>query len=83
MFEGDSDALKMLIDAGADISLCDPEDWNVLHVAAAMDDYEAAELILCSYKDIDSLVNRENMLGERPIDLAESIEMARLLLHAC
>ncbi len=82
IFEGESDALKMLIDAGADISLCDPEDWNVLHVAAAMDDYEAAELILCSYKDIDSLVNRENMLGERPIDLAESLEMARLLLHA-
>ncbi len=42
IFEGESDALKMLIDAGADISLCDPEDWNVLHVAAAMDDYEAA-----------------------------------------
>ncbi len=82
IFEGQLDALKMLIDSGADLSLSDSENWNVLHVASAMDDYEAAELITCSYKDIESLVQGENMAGERPIDLAESINLARLLLHA-
>ncbi len=82
IFEGELDALKTLIDSGADLSLSDSEEWNVLHVAAAMDDYEAAELIICSYKNIESLVHGVNIAGERPIDLAESIDVARLLLNA-
>lgn len=82
IFEGQLDSLRMLIDSGADLSVRDPEDWNVLHVAAAMDDYEAAELIICTFKDINSMVHSENMAGERPIDLAENIDMARLLLDA-
>ena len=82
IFEGQLDSLQMLINAGADVSVRDLEDWNVLHVAAAMDDYKAAELIICSCKDIDTMLHSENMAGERPIDLAENIEMARLLLDA-
>ncbi len=82
IFEGQLDSLQMLIDAGADLSVRDPENWNVLHVAAAMDDYEAAELIICSCKDVDRMVHSKNMAGERPIDLAENIDMARLLLDA-
>ena len=81
IFEGQIDSLQLLIDAGADLTACDPEDWNVLHVAAAMDDYEAAELIICSCKQSASMVQSENMCQERPIDLAENVEMARLLLH--
>ena len=82
IFEGQLDSLQMLIDSGADLAARDPEDWNILHVAAAMDDYEAAQLIICSIKDIDSMVNAVNMAGEKPIDLAENVDMARLLLHA-
>ena len=81
IFEGQINSLKLLIDAGADLTACDHEDWNVLHVAAAMDDYEAAELIISSCKQVASMVQSENMCQERPIDLAENVKMASLLLR--
>lgn len=83
IFEDQPASLKFLLDAGADVSAKDPEDWTALHVAAAMDDFEAAEMILsiAARKGLD-MTSTENMDGERPIDLADSLEMARLLLHA-
>ena len=47
VFEGQVEALKLLVENGAELSTQDPEGWNVLHVAAAMDDIEAATY-MCS-----------------------------------
>ena len=80
VFEGQVEALKLLVENGAELSTQDPEGWNVLHVAAAMDDIEAATYVLhcCN----DSLTQIRNLDGQRPMDLAESPDMAKLLLHA-
>lgn len=80
IFEGQLECLRFLVEAGADLTTQDLENWTVLHVAAAMDDIEAAEYILgtCSV----SLTQVRNVDGERAIDIAESIEMARVLLNA-
>lgn len=80
IFEGQLECLKMLVKAGAELTSTDPEGWNVLHVAAAMDDMEAAKFVMeaCSAP----LTHVRNIEGQRPIDLAESPEMASYLLHA-
>ena len=84
IFEDQLACLKFLLDSGADVSARDPENWTALHVAAAMDDIEAAGLILASAgkRHTYNLLNSRNMDGERPIDLADSLQMAGLLLHA-
>ena len=85
IFECQLESLAFLVEAGADLTAQDQEGWSALHVAAAMDDLEAARYILqrCSCgvatKNVAQLSNGE---GERPIDLAESIEMVTLLLEA-
>ena len=80
VFECQLDSLKFLVEAGADLTAEDQEGWNSLHVAAAMDDLEAARYILqCCSENVAQMNNRE---GERPIDLAESVEMVTLLLDA-
>lgn len=78
IFEGQLDALKLLVEAGADISGKDQENWTVMHVAAAMDDIEAAEYIASVCKE--PLTGKRNADGERAMDLADSVEMARFLL---
>lgn len=80
IFETQLDCLKMLVKAGAELTSTDPEGWNVLHVAAAMDDMEAAKFVIeaCNVP----LTHVRNIEGQRPIDLAESPEMATFLLHA-
>lgn len=80
VFEGQVEALKLLVDSGAELATQDPEGWNVLHVAAAMDDLEAATYILHSCNE--SLTQVRNLDGQRPMDLAESPDMAKLLLYA-
>ena len=82
IFEAQLGSLKLLIDAGANVTVRDPENWTALHVAAAMDDVEAAEMVLSSCKSVADLIQTRNADGERPIELAESVEMAKLLLHA-
>lgn len=84
IFEDQLACLKFLLDSGADVSSRDPENWTALHVAAAMDDIEAAGLILASAgkRHTYDLLNSRNMDGERPIDLADSLQMAGLLLRA-
>ena len=85
IFEGQIRSLQVLIDAGADLTACDTEDWNVLHVAAAMDDYEAAELIISSCSNAPALLQAQNVCGEKPVDLAEEKEIKQLLSpkHDC
>lgn len=80
VFEGQMEPLRLLVEAGADLIARDSENWTVLHVAASMDDLEAAELILRHAKQ--RLTHVHNVDGERPIDLSESTDMARLLLQA-
>ena len=80
VFEGDMEALVLLVEHGADLTAQDSEGWNVMHVASAMDDLDAAKFVLASCNE--SLTNVRNMDDQRPIDLAESVEMARLLLNA-
>lgn len=82
IFEDQLDSLKLLLDAGADVSVRDPEDWSPLHVASAMDDCEAAGLILHAAGKQCDLTSMDNVDGERPIDMADSLEMANLLLQA-
>lgn len=82
IFEGQTECLKLLVDAGADLTARDPENWSCLHVAAAMDDVEAAEFIVTSCeKGVVNLTQSRNIDGERPIDLAESVEMVRILIQ--
>ena len=82
IFEGQTECLKLLVDAGADLTARDPEKWSCLHVAAAMDDVEAAEFIVTSCeKGVVYLTQSRNIDGERPIDLAESVEMVRILVQ--
>jgi ankyrin repeat protein len=80
VFEGQLDCLKTLVSAGAELTARDPEGWNALHVAAAMDDIEAAKYItkMCN----EPLTQVRNVDDQRPMDLAESPEMARYLLKA-
>lgn len=80
VFEGQVEALKLLVDHGAELATQDPEGWNVLHVAAAMDDIEAATYVLHSCNE--NLTQVRNLDGQRPMDLAESPDMAKLLLYA-
>lgn len=77
VFEGQLEALHLLVNFGADLTVQDGESWTVLHVAASMDDVDAAQVILnnCS----TCLTQVCNVDGERPIDLAESTQMATLL----
>ncbi len=79
VFESKTHCLKLLVEAGADLTARDEENWTALHVAAAMDDLEAAAFIV---KTERSLTEVRNVDGERPIDLADSVEMARMLLQA-
>lgn len=81
VFESKPDCLKLLVEAGADLTARDDENWTALHVAAAMDDVEAAEFIVRSCKT-ECLTQVRNADGERPIDLSENVKMARLLLNA-
>ena len=80
VFESQLDALKVLVEAGANLTAQDDEEWTVLHVASAMDDLDAARFVIHQCKRC--LAHVRNVDGERPIDLAESAEMARLLLDA-
>ena len=80
VFESQLAPLRLLVEAGADLAVQDSEHWTTLHVAAAMDDLEAAKYVLghCSR----CLTQVRNVDGQRPIDLAESTAMARLLFEA-
>lgn len=80
VFEGQLAPLRLLVEAGADLAARDSENWTVLHVAASMDDVEAAKLVLEHCKQC--LTQIRNVDGERAIDLSESTDMARLLLQA-
>ena len=77
VFESQTECLKLLVEEGADLTAKDDELWTPLHVAAAMDDVEAAEFIIdaCNV----NLIWAATQEGHRPLDLAESSEMAKLL----
>ena len=80
VFENQLAPLRLLVEAGTDLAAQDSESWTALHVAAAMDDVDAAKFIVNTCRH--NLTQVRNVDGERPIDLAESTEMATLLLEA-
>ena len=80
VFESRTAALRILVEAGADLSHRDSENWTALHVAASMDDVPAAMFILKRCRE--DLTQLSSVDGERPIDLAQSPEMVRLLQFA-
>ena len=80
IFEGQLESLKLLVSNGAELTTTDPEGWTALHVAAAMDDLEAATFVISSCNEPMTCIR--NADGQRPVDLAESPEMARFLLKS-
>ena len=81
IFEGQTNSLELLINAGADLTSHDPENWNILHVAAAMDDFESTEVLLksMSHRQLLVLLEEENECGQKPVELAEDEEMIKFL----
>ena len=78
--EGQLNSLVFLVEAGADLTTRGHDGWTPLHVAAATNNAEAARYIIDrSKRDVTQV---ENTDGEKPIDLAESLEMASLLIDA-
>ena len=77
VFESRMASLRILVQAGADLSHRDSENWTVLHVATSMDDVPAAKFILKRCKE--DLTQLRSVDDQRPIDLAQSPEMVRLL----
>ena len=82
ILEDHLDCLKVLLEAGANVLVQDAEDWNAFHIASAMDNLDATRMILDAGGQITGMTQSRNADGERAIDLAESLEMSRLLLHA-
>ena len=78
VFEGQLECLCLLLEYEADLTVQDSEKWTALHVAASMDDVDAAKVILDNCRTC--LTQVCNGDGERPIDLAESTEMASYLV---
>ena len=70
VFESRTAALRILVEAGADLSHRDSENWTALHVAASMDDVPAATFILKRCRE--DLTQLRSVDGERPIDIAQS-----------
>ncbi len=81
IFEGQLNSLQLLIDSGADITAHDPEHWNILHVAAAMEDFDSIEVIMASmsHRKLAVLLGEENACGQKPVELAEDEEMIKFL----
>ena len=82
IFEDQLECLKVLLEVGANVTAQDPEEWNALHVGSAMDNMDAARIILKAGGERKGMTQTRNVDCERPIDLAESVEMSRLLLEA-
>ena len=82
IFVEQMDCLSVILNAGADVTAQDSEEWNALHVASAMDNLKAAKLILNAGGERKGMTQSRNVDGERPIDFAESVEMTRLLMEA-
>lgn len=81
IFEGQLNSLQLLIDSRADLTIHDPERWNIVHVAAAMDDFESIEVIMASmsHRKLLNLLEEENACGQTPVELAEDEEMIKFL----
>ena len=80
VIEDQYEVFEFLVSKGADLRLSDEEGWTVLHAAAACGDLRAAKCIIQAAGP--GITNMRTLHGLRPIDLAESPEMAHFLLTA-
>lgn len=78
--EGQLNSLVFLVEAGADLTARGHDGWTPLHVAAAANNTDAARYVIDRSKE--NLTQVHSVDGEKPIDLAESLEMASLLIDA-
>ena len=79
--EKQMNCLNLLLAAGANILAQDTKKCNALHVASAMDNIDAAKMIVQTDRQQRGMTQSRNFDGNRPIDLAESLEMSRFLLY--
>ena len=80
VIEDQYEVLEFLVSKGADLRLSDDEGWTALHAAAACGDLRAAKCIVKAAGP--GVTNLRTVHGLRPIDLAESTEVAHFLLTA-
>ena len=78
---GDWEAVRVLLEQGADVSVTAPDGATALHWASYWDDVEAAELLIRASADVSAA----NDLGATPLWIAAlngSADMVRSLLEA-
>eukprot|EP00731_Ephydatia_muelleri_P033403 Em0029g9a len=80
VLESQLSSLVFLVEAGADLSARGHDGWTPLHVAAAANNTKAARYVI-DMSEKEDLTQVENLNGERPIDLAESLDMTSLLME--
>ena len=72
---GQPDAVRVLLEAGANVEAADIDGWRPLHAASKRGDVAAATLLLDAGADVNALSNG----GDSPLARAASPEMRELL----
>ena len=74
------EVVQYLISLGVDMTLTNDSGWTALHAAVVMDDKEYTKAILKTGDPVLTTIRSLNNL--RPMDIARSMDTAKLLLHA-
>ena len=74
------EVLQYLISAGVDLTTTNDDGWTALHAAVVLDDKEYTKAILRTVNPVLTTIRSLNNL--RPMDIARSMQMAKILLTA-
>jgi ankyrin repeat protein len=69
---GESDCLRLLIDAGANVN-AEHDKYSVLHLAANNDNFDAVQMLI----EAGALVNAQNQYGATPLHSAAEMNNAQ------